>query len=150
MKLAALAVRPYPGPFRAKVFALLAAAGVEVEAPAELGVGVSNEDAIRHLRGLRPDLLLVPFHVVRKGDGDRTSGLELVERLRAEVPRFRDVPIIMPVSVFARLAFEAAWKARPQNRMLRLFESAIDEPQARSAVGRFLGASAGPAEGRAG
>jgi hypothetical protein len=34
--------------------------------------------------------------------------------------------------------------------MLRLFESAIDEQQARTAVGRFLNASAGPAEGRAG
>jgi len=38
-----------------------------------------------------------------------TVRLELVARLRQEVPRFREVPVIMPVSVFARLAFEGAW-----------------------------------------
>ena len=149
MTRVAVAVRPYPGPFRGKVFELLASAGVGVETPAQLGDAASNEDAVRHLRGLRPDLLLVPFHVVRNGDGDRTSGLELVAKLRTEVSRFREVPVIMPVSVFARLAFEASWKALPQDSVLPLFESAIDEPRTRSALARFLTTtSAGPAEGQ--
>jgi len=141
MKRVAVAVRPYPGPFRAKVFELLASTGVEVEAPAQLGDGASNEDAVRHLRVERPELLLVPFHVVRNGDGDRTSGLELLARLRSEVSRFREVPVIMPVSVFARLAFEAAWKARPHDSVIPLFESTIDEPATRAALERSLWAT---------
>lgn len=39
-------MRPYPGPLRARVFALLASAGVAVETPSALGDGTSNEDAI--------------------------------------------------------------------------------------------------------
>jgi len=141
MRRRAVAVRPYPGPLRQKVFGLLASAGVDVEAPAGLGDGASNEGAIRHLQGLQPDLLLVPFHVVRNGDGDRTSGLELLARLREEVPRYREVPVIMPVSVFARLAFEGAWKARPLGHVLPLLEDAIDEAVTRRALDRFLTAT---------
>jgi hypothetical protein len=141
MKTTALAVRPYGGALQRKVFALLASAGVEVEAPAELGDGTSNEGAVLYLRDRRPDLLLVPFHVVRSGGGDRTSGLDLLARLREEAPRFRGVPAIMPVSVFARLAFEGAWKTRPLDHVLPLLEHAIDEKPTRRALDGFLAAT---------
>ena len=80
-----------------------------------------------------------------------TMGAGLLARLREEVPRFREVPVIMPVSVFARLAFEGAWKARPLRHVLPLLEDAIDEQVTRRAIHRFLSAtSPRRAEGFAG
>jgi hypothetical protein len=144
----AIAVRPYPGPLRARVFALLGSAGVAVEAPPALGDGASNEEVIRHLREVSPGLLLIPFHVVRNGGGERTSGLDLLARLREEIPRFRDVPVLMPVSIFARVAFEGVWRARPFDHVLPILEDAIDEDATRQALERFLAATR-PPRGRA-
>jgi len=70
-----------------------------------------------------------------------TVRLELVARLRQEVPRFREVPVIMPVSVFARLAFEGAWQARPQDHLLPLFDDAIETESTLTALDRLLSAT---------
>jgi len=79
----------YPGPQRQKVLRLLASVDVAVEAPPEIGGGAGNDDIVRVLAGQRPELLLIPFHVVRNAGGERTTGLELLARLRQEVPRLR-------------------------------------------------------------
>lgn len=137
-KRRALAVRPYPDPLRGRVFALLSELGLEVLAPAELGESTTNEEAVNYVGSHRPDLLLVPFHVVRDGDGQRTSGLELVRELRRAKPEFRDVPVLMPVSVYAQLAFEAAWRDGGLDRVFPLFEHDVDRPETAATLREFL------------
>jgi len=137
-KMLAVAVRPYSGPLRQKVFRLLSGLGVEVQAPTQLGDGTSNQEAIGYLRTLRPNLLLIPFHVVRTEDGGRTSGLGLLAQLRREAPRFRETRVIMPVSVFARLAFDTATRNEPQQHVFPLVEEEIDREATGQALERFL------------
>lgn len=137
----AVAVRPYSGRLRQKVFGLLSRLGVEVQAPAELEHGASNREAIRYLRSLQPDILLIPFHVVRAEDGGRTSGLELLAQLRRDEPRLRKTPVVMPVSVFARLAFDAATRGEPQPDVFPLVEEEIDWESTGVALGSFLSAN---------
>lgn len=141
-KRVALAIRPYGERLRPRVFALLSQLRIEVDAPAELGDEVSNDDIVRHMAARRADLLLIPFHVVRTRDGDRTSGLELLERLRQEVPWTRRAPVIMPVSVFAGAAFERLWREHPVEGVFPLLEDDIEKAATLRAFGEFLGAGA--------
>lgn len=134
----ALAVRPYPDPLRSRVFSLLSDLGIEVRAPAELGTSVSNVEAVRHVAAQRPDLLLIPFHVVRAAGGDRTSGLELLLALRRAHPRFDTVPVVMPVSIFAQVAFEAAWREAAPADVFALFERELESDETRLALRLFL------------
>jgi CheY-like chemotaxis protein len=137
-KRRALAVRPYPDPLRTRVFDLLAGLGFEVLAPPEVGEGSTNQEAVSYVGSNRPDLLLVPFHVVRDGAGHRTSGLELIQELRRARLEFCDVPVVMPVSVYAQLAFEAAWRDRKLDRVFTLIEQDVDREETASALREFL------------
>ncbi len=134
----ALAVRPYADPLRKRVFGLLSGLGIEMQAPAELGDGTTNAQAVRYVADHRPDVLVVPFHVVRGPAGERTSGLELLLALRREHPSFSDVPVVMPVSIFAHVAFEAAWRQAMPACVFVLFEHELDRAETRLALRRFL------------
>jgi len=127
MTYKAIAVRPYPNPLRARVFALLSEAGVEVEVPPELEGAATNDEVIAHLRGRRPDLLLVPYHALRDRQAERTSGLELLLRLRAELPELRRVPVVMPVSIYGRLAFDAMWRQQAPEAVFPMLEGDIED-----------------------
>ncbi len=131
-------MRPYPDPLRARVFGLLAELMIHVHAPEALRVGVDNADAIRYVVAHGPKLLLVPFHVVREASGERTSGLELTFALRRAHPPFERVPVVMPVSIFAQVAFEAAWRDRHLAYVFPLLESQLDGEKTREALRAFL------------
>lgn len=107
-------------------------------APQELGEGTTNEEAVRYVESHRPDLLLVPFHVVRDAGGQRTSGLELVSELHRARPDFCDVPVLMPVSLYAQLAFEAVWRSSRLNGVFPLMEQEVDREETASALREFL------------
>lgn len=126
MRYKAIAARPYPNPLRARVFHLVTQLGVEVEVPPELEGAATNEDVVRYLQSRRPDLLVVPFHAQRDRQDERTSGLDLVSRVRADIPELSKVPVFMPVSVFGRVAFEAAWRAAPLDAVEPLFEEDLE------------------------
>ena len=88
---------------------------------------MTNDDIIARLRSLRPGVLLVPFHAMRDRRAERTSGLDLVRRVREELPELRDVPVVMPVSVFGQLAFDAAWRQHRPEGVVPILETALDE-----------------------
>jgi hypothetical protein len=127
MRYKAIAARPYPNPLRGRVLALLTQLGVEVEVPVQLEGAATNDEVAAFLRGRRPDLLLIPFHAQRDRQDERTSGLDLVAKLRAEVPDLREVQVFMPVSVFGRVAFEAAWKTAALAAVEPLFEEDLED-----------------------
>lgn len=134
----AVAVRPYGERLRPKVFAFLAAEQIDVAAPPEIGVAASNDDVVRYLLGHKADLLVVPFHVVRSAEGERTNGLELLAFLRQSLRWIRDVPVVMPVSLFVRVAFDVQWRANPLPRVFPLFEEDLELPETTVALRRFL------------
>ncbi len=134
----ALAVRPYGERLRPKVFGFLSALGVDVVAPAELSDTASNEQVYEHLAQHPCDVLVVPFHVVRTPDGKRTNGLELLAGLREKVPWAREVPVVMPVSLFATVAFDAAWRTANAARVFPLLEGEIDSNATRLSFQRFM------------
>lgn len=127
MRYKAIAVRPYPNPLRARVVDLLARAGVAVEVEPELEGAVTNDEVVAHLKGRRADVLLVPYHALRDKQDERTTGLEVVARLRSEVPELREALVVMPVSVFGHLAFEAAWRQEQPDAVLPLLEDDLDD-----------------------
>lgn len=127
MRYKAIAVRPYPNPLRARVVDLLAQAGVTVDVSPELEGAVTNNEVVARLKGRRPDVLLVPFHALRDKQDERTTGLEVVSRLRSEVPELRETLVVMPVSVFGHLAFEAAWRLEKPDAVLPLVENDVDD-----------------------
>lgn len=139
----ALAVRPYGERLRPKVFAFLERMGLEVEAPPQLGASVSNEDVVRYLAGQRADLLVVPFHVVRGTDGERTNGLELLTQVRQSIRWTNHVPTLMPVSLFVGVAFGYHWRANRLPGVLPLFEGDIGAPATATAFRRFLESEGG-------
>jgi hypothetical protein len=125
------------------VFRLLAQHNVDVEVPPAIPSDSTNDDVVAAVRGRHPALLLVPFHAMRVEAGQRTTGLELVARLRADLPHLRRVPVVMPVSVFGQVAFEAAWRAHPVERVLPLPEEELEGEALRAALSRFLGSPGG-------
>lgn len=138
MRYKAIAVRPYPEPLRSRVFALLSRLGVDVEVPPELEGAATNDDVIARLRGRRPDVLLVPYHALRDRQDERTSGLDLVSRLRDEVRELRGIPVVMPVSVYGRLAFDAAWRERQPDAVLPVFEEDLEGDALVASLGAAL------------
>lgn len=130
MRYKALAARPYPNPLRGRVFRLLVRLGVDVEVPPELEGAATNDEVVAYLRGRRPDLLVIPFHAQRDRQDERTSGLDLLTRVRAEIPELREVPAFMPVSVYGRVAFEATWRVAPLDAVEPLFEEDLDDAAA--------------------
>jgi hypothetical protein len=116
---------------------------VDVEVPAAIPAGSTNDGVIAVLRDRHPALLLVPFPAMRFEAGQRTTGLELVDRLRAELPHLRRVPVLMPVSVLGQVAFEAAWRACPLEWVLPLLEDDLASEALRASLARILGAPGG-------
>jgi hypothetical protein len=137
----ALAVRPYGERLRPKVFGFLDHVGLSASAPPELGPAASIAEIVRYLTAHRADLLVVPFHVLRTADGERTDGLKLLAELRARVRWTAEVLAVMPVSLFARVAFDAAWRSTPLPGVFPLFESEVEGVATRTAFLRFLEAS---------
>jgi hypothetical protein len=82
---------------------------------------------VAYLRGKRPDVLLVPYHALRDRQDERTSGLDLVARLRAEIAELREALVVMPVSVYGRVAFEAAWREQRPEAILPVVEEDLDD-----------------------
>ncbi len=138
MRYKAIAVRPYPNPLRARVLSVLSAAGIEVEIPLELEGAATNDEVVAYLRGRGPDVLLVPYHALRDRLDERTSGLDLVVRIRTELPELRDVPVVMPLSVFGQVAFEAAWRQSRSDGIVPLFEKDLDGDDAVPALREAL------------
>ncbi len=136
-RLRALAIRPYPDPLRSEVFGLLHRLGVHVHAPDELQSDPSNDDVIERLESFPADLLVIPFHVVRQRSGDRTTGLDLVRLLRQR-PSSARVAVIMPVSLYAFVAFRAAWRHSAPANVFPLLEQEILEKATTSRLREFL------------
>ena len=107
-------LRPYPRRIREQVFAVLHQAGRAVASTDTVPRGTSDDDVLNwlSLRSL-PRALLVPFHAHRKADGSVVDGFSLIGRLRAELPRYRGVPIISPISALGRAAAELRFSREP-------------------------------------
>lgn len=133
----AIAVRPYGDHIRQIVFKTLQDAGLDVTAPPELVEG-TNEELIKRLVALRADVLLIPFHAVRTGNDVRTNGLELLQQLRDQVAWTRSVPVVMPVSVFAKVAYEGAMRSKPMSNIMAVYEDELALPETSQRIAKFV------------
>src|SRR5260370_20318087 len=97
-----VAVRPYGERMRGRVFAQLRAAGLHVGSDDVIADGTSDGDVIARLRERAGCVLLIPYHAHHDvNGGSELTGLDLAQRITRELPALRDVPILMPVSVYA-------------------------------------------------
>ena len=100
-------VRPYGERVRARVFALLSRASLEVVPDDIVPSGTSDADAIARVLASPNRILLVPFHAHRDASEDTLDGISFVRLLVATAPN-RGFRVIMPVSRFAAAAVSLA------------------------------------------
>ncbi len=103
--LKVLPVRPYARSIRERVFALLRAAGLEVDEVQMVPPGTPDAEALKRIEQRQPDVLLIPFHAHRDAHGVVVNGLGLLSELGVR-PRFARTPVVMPVSGMGEAAFE--------------------------------------------
>lgn len=93
-----VAVRPYARQIRARVFSLLTTTGVRVDDADVVEAGTPDREVLESLGERRCDVLVVPFHAHNDRDGNAVHGLDVIARVRAELPLHRSTPIICPIS----------------------------------------------------
>ena len=91
-------VRPYFESLRAQVFDVLGRAGIEMDRAQVLERGSSDEQALRWLGALDPDVVLLPFHPHRDDSGRHVDGIELAFEIGRAFGE-RCPAIIVPVSM---------------------------------------------------
>lgn len=88
------------------MFALLRSLGLEVDEGASIPTRTRDDEVMSRLKGLRPSVLLLPFHAHRDVRGEPVNGLGILVRLR-EIDHLASVPVVMPVvSGVGEAAFE--------------------------------------------
>jgi hypothetical protein len=143
-----IVVRPYREGIRKRVFALLAAAGVDVDNAVIIQKDSSDSTVIQTLRGTRPGVLLIPFHARLDESGNEVNGLDLCERLEQSLPELSQVPIVMPASAAAvpALRLRMSWMSqRPvsdavKKRLIVLEEELLDDEATKAALVSHLSA----------
>jgi hypothetical protein len=134
----ALAIRPYGDRIRNLVFGLLKSADLEVSTAPELSEQVPDAKIVDYLRKARTDVLLLPFHAVRTAEGERSDGMQLLERIRNEIPHLAKIPVIMPVSVFASAAFSGGMRRNPHSRLFAISEDEMEKDSTALRLREFL------------
>ena len=99
------AVRPYHDQIRVRIFEALTTANCEVVPEWTTPVGTPDEEVVEKLREVTPDVLLAPFHIGMTDDQRTISGLTVLRSLQAEYEWAKQVPTIMPISVFGGAGF---------------------------------------------
>lgn len=130
-------VRPYGRQIRERVFAVLERAGLSPHEEDVIPKGTEDQEVVERLRRQKPEVLLIPFHAHRAGNGETLNGLDLVERLNKDLPDLANVPILMPASVAALPAAHlrlSPLAPRPlsdhvRHRILVIDESKLDAPE---------------------
>ena len=130
-------LRPYGDRIREKVFTLLEKAKLHIDPSKVLSPKLSDDEIVEQMRGRRVEVLLIPFHALRDAGGKRTNGVELLQRLEAEVPESHEAPVLMPVSMFGSAAVSLMLNqdrpnprvsAETSKRVLVLEEDHLDDP----------------------
>lgn len=130
-------VRPYGDRIRARVFACLGEAGLQIRPDDIIPTGTSDQECIERVRGTANRILLVPFHGHRDSEGQRVTGVEFIAKLDRACDGHFGWRVLMPVSKFAKPAVELMFNQtasdgplRPELRsaILWMFENELDDP----------------------
>lgn len=129
--LRVLPLRPYTPRLRERVFHCIRISGLDILDKDLVPSGTSDEEIVSLLRQHSLAPLLVPFNAHRTDEGGVLTGVDLIERIDRELPAWRQVPILMPVSMFgasAAILRLAQMPDEPRRRVLAFFEDDLDDP----------------------
>jgi hypothetical protein len=120
------AVRPYEyeADIRAKVFAHIDNAGLELAPEHIIPPGTTDDDALLIVLKRPTHVFLVPFHAHRDASGALITGLEFLKRLDNEAPQLARCPVLMPVTTTAE-AVVNAYLGSPARRAGTLSERVL-------------------------
>ncbi len=142
------AVRPYEYEenIRSRVFAHLAAAGLELAPEHIIPAGTRDDDALLIVLKRPAHVLLVPFHAHRDASGALITGLEFLKRLDREAPQLARCPVLMPVTTTAAAVVDAYLSSpvrrvgTSSERVLVLPEKQLDDPGLADQIRRHVDA----------
>ncbi len=140
-------VRPYGTHLRQRVLHLLKRAEVEVHDQNVIPMGLPDAEVLRELKNRTASALIIPYHAHRDQAGNEVNGVDLGERILAELHQFADTPILMPASA---VALPAIWlrmspmsphpiSKEMQNRLLLLDEDQLETAETLTATIKHLG-----------
>ena len=76
--------------------------------------------------------MLAPFHIGRDKNGDKVHGLQTVRKIWDEYAWGKQLPVLMPTSIFGKAAFEIDLPqfsaAHPTEKILVIEEEDLDVP----------------------
>lgn len=127
----AVVVRPYSTRIRDQAFQLLERAGVDIAEEDVLAPESTDDQVLHFLSQHFPQVLLVPFHAQRSGDGDMVDGLSTLRKVEKRLPRYAKMPVLMPISNMGLAALNLMLGRDPKNtdaRILILKEDDLEEP----------------------
>jgi len=116
------AVRPYGPRIRERVFALLSAAGFEVDEARVIPAGTSDAEAVEVARRAGHRILLVPFHAHRDSAGTAVNGLDFLLALAGSAGTDFPFRVFMPVS---QTGMAAVVTARDSGRIPEVIDRAL-------------------------
>lgn len=125
-------LRPYTLRLRERVFHCIRSAGLDILDQALVPSGTSDEEIVALLRQHSVAPLLIPFNAHRTDGGDVLTGAEMVERIDKDLPAWRQVPILMPISMFGASAAILRLAQMPdasRHRVLAFFEEDLNDPE---------------------
>jgi hypothetical protein len=134
-------VRPYPARIRSRVLRVLEEAGLRAASEDVLPAATPDDEVLHALRPAPGLVLLIPFHAHRDREGGSVNGLDLIRRIREEVPALERTPIVCPISDVG-LAAAGLMLTRLDEalfaRVLFLYEDELDDDGIERVVRAFL------------
>ena len=97
-----LFVRPYGERIQSEVQRVVISAGFDAEGIESIEAGTSDELALSRTLAVKPELMVIPFHVHRDAEGRELNGLEFLRKLRELDESMCRVGVLMPVSDASR------------------------------------------------
>lgn len=99
MAAALMIVRPYSPAIRARISAVLTRLGYGADTATVFAKGTPDEAILKQLATTPPPgAFLMPFHAHVDTEGNNVDGLALLMKIRARLPAYASIPVVMPVS----------------------------------------------------
>lgn len=98
-----LIIRPYGDWIKEHIMAIFDAAGLSTGKIMAINEPTTIPEVVHEVENTRYDALLIPFHVK-----DGRNGIQVLKALQESDAITPRVPIVMPISLFAALAFRGA------------------------------------------